>query len=813
MKPAEGISKIQSKSENPKPRVLPTKKVSAMRIEDHPRNLNKKNYVNVKCFGSVLNKNAVCFYCNKCLVSFTHDNCYVRSMNSMHAKKRVARPKTIPNNVRKTDITVAYRIVPQWKTTGRQFILCDIYGPKKSKAPIAKPLKLSPSGSSSSLITVLSRTDNGTKFVNKTLIDLFESVGITHQTSVPRFPPQNGVVKRRNRTLMEAARTILIFAKAPLFLWAEAVATAVFGALCYPTNDYDDVGKLKAKAYIGKSHSDLVNDPPTPSVPPTTKHVEDLFRYDEDEEFPPATYSTPVIVNAAQAPEFALGSPLSTLISKGHPAVSLSASVDQSSPLDTGVPGIKTPIDSFDSITDDSYIAPDTGSEASSSPTVNVDVILHSKPPHVQKFTKNHSLKDVIENILIIPLKWLFKIKLDEYGDVLKNKARLVAKGYRQEIGIDFEESFTPVARLEAIRIFIANAATFLNGELNEEVYVSQPKGFVEPDHPSHVYRLKKALYGLKQAPRAWYDKLSKFLISSGFSKGMVDPTLFTRKTGKHYLLVQIYVDDIIFASTDPQSCDLFAHEMNSTFKMSMMGQMSFFLGLQISQNPRGIFINQAKYAFEIVKKYDFDSSTPLDTSMTERPKLDENIGGKLVDPIRYRGMVGYLMYLTASRPDIVFVVCMCARYQAKTTKMHLHAIKRIFCYLKGTLNMGLWYPKDSGFALTAFADADYAGGQDTKRSTSGSAQFLRGRLVSWSLKKQKSTAISTTESEYIALSGCCAQILWMRSQLSDYGFIFNAILMYCDNQSAMALCFNSVQHSRSKHIDIQHHFIKEQVE
>nr|GFB49764.1 copia protein [Tanacetum cinerariifolium] len=158
-----------------------------------------------------------------------------------------------------------------------------------------------------------------------------------------------------------------------------------------------------------------------------------------------------------------------------------------------------------------------------------------------------------------------------------------------------------------------------------------------------------------------------------------------------------------------------------------------------------------------------------------------------------------------ASRPDIVFAICMCARYQ--------DAIKRIFRYLKGTLNMGLLYSKDSGFTLTAFADADYAGCQDTRRSTSGYAQFLGGTLVSWSSKKQKSTAISTTKAEYIALSGCCAQILWMRSQLSDYGFVFNAIPMYCDNQSSIALCCNSVQHSRSKHIDIRHHFIKEQVE
>ncbi|GJZ66918.1 retrovirus-related pol polyprotein from transposon TNT 1-94 [Tanacetum coccineum] len=293
-----------------------------------------------------------------------------------------------------------------------------------------------------------------------------------------------------------------------------------------------------------------------------------------------------------------------------------------------------------------------------------------------------------------------------------------------QEAGIDFEESFAPVARLEAIRLFIANAASqnttifhmdvktaFLNGELNEFVYVSKPEGFVDPDQPTHVYRLKKALYGLKQAPRAWYDKLS-----------------------------------------------------SSTFKMSMMGQMSFFLGLQVSQNPSGIFNNQCKYALEILKKYGLDSSASVDTLMVVKMKLDEDRQGKLVDPTHFGRMVGSLMYISASRPNIVFVVCMCARYQAKPTGKHLHAIKRIFQYLKGTIYMGLWYPKDSGFALRAFSDADYAGCQDTRQNTSGSAQFLGDKLVSWSSKKQKSMAISTTEAEYIALSGCCAQIPWMRS-------------------------------------------------
>ncbi|GKA38183.1 retrovirus-related pol polyprotein from transposon TNT 1-94, partial [Tanacetum coccineum] len=346
-------------------------------------------------------------------------------------------------------------------------------------------------------------------------------------------------------------------------------------------------------------------------------------------------------------------------------------------------------------------------------------------------------------------LKWVYKIKLDEYGEVLKNKAQLVAKACQNMMIFHMDVKIA-----------------FLNGELNEVVYVSQPEGFVDPDQPTHVYRLKKALYRLKHAPRAWYDKLSRFLMSTGFSKGVVDPTLFTRKIVKHILLVQI-----------------------------------------------SLWVEESSLWVETGSRYGLNSSALVDTPMVEKMKLDEDRQGKLVDPTRFCGMVDSLMYLSASRPDIVFVVYMCARYQAKPTEKHLHAIKRIFRYLKGTIHMGLWYPKDSGFALRAFADADYAGCQDTRRSTSGSAQFLGDNLISWSLKKQKSTAISTTEVEYIALSGCCAQILWMRSQLFDYIFTFNKIPLYCDNQSAIALCCNNVQHSRSKHIDIRHHFIKEQVE
>ncbi|GJR85582.1 retrovirus-related pol polyprotein from transposon TNT 1-94 [Tanacetum coccineum] len=329
------------------------------------------------------------------------------------------------------------------------------------------------------------------------------------------------------------------------------------------------------------------------------------------------------------------------------------------------------------------------------------------------------------DKVMVITLKWIYKVKLDELGGILKNKARLVARGYRQEEGIDFEESFAPVARLEAIRIFLAFAAhmnmvvyqmdvktAFLNGNLREEVYVSQPDGFVDKDNPNHVYKLKKALYGLKQAPRAWYDMLSSFLISQDFSKGSVDPTLFIRRDGKELLLVQIYVDDIIFAASTPELCDLFSKIMCSKFKMLMMGKISFFLGLQISQSTRGIFINQSKYSLESLKKYSFDSCDLVDTLMVEKSKLDEDKERKSVDPSHYRGMIGTILYLTASRPDLQFAICMCARYQARPTEKHLNAVKMIFQYLKGTVHQGLCYPKDSSFALTAFADADHAGCQ-----------------------------------------------------------------------------------------------------
>nr|GFA09112.1 retrovirus-related Pol polyprotein from transposon TNT 1-94 [Tanacetum cinerariifolium] len=353
----------------------------------------------------------------------------------------------------------------------------------------------------------------------------------------------------------------------------------------------------------------------------------------------------------------------------------------------------------------------------------------------------------------------------------------------------------------------------FLYGPLKEEVYVNKPDGFVDPYHPDKVYRLKKALYELKQASRAWYDELSNFLVSKGFSKGSIDPTLFITKHKGDILLVQIYVDDIIFSSTNRNLSKQFEKLMHSKFEMSMMGELKFFLEIQIYQSPRVIFINQAKCAQEILIKHGMTSCDSVGTLMATK-HLDADLSGTPIDQMKYRSMVGALLYLTASRLDIMHATCYCARYQAKLTEKHLTVVKRIFRYLKDTIHMGLWYPKETGFELTAFLNSDHAGCLDSRKSTSGGIQFLCGdKLVSWSSKKRDYTLMSSAKAEYVSLSACCAQVLWMRTQLTDYGFHFDKMPMYCDSKASIAISCNPVQHSRTKHIDVRYHFIKEKVE
>jgi hypothetical protein len=320
----------------------------------------------------------------------------------------------------------------------------------------------------------------------------------------------------------------------------------------------------------------------------------------------------------------------------------------------------------------------------------------------------------------IIGTKWIFKNKTDEHGTVVRNKARLVAQGYTQIEGVDFDETFAPVARLESIRILLSIAchldfklyqmdvkSAFLNGVLQEEVYVEQPKGFQDPHHPHHVYKLKKALYGLKQAPRAWYERLTIYLLAKGFTRGQPDRTLFIRNQGTHKLITQIYVDDIIFGATLDSLAHEFSEEMKQDFEMSMIGELNYFLGLQVKQTTEGIFISQSKYAKDLVKRFGLDGKSHARTPMSTSVKISSDLTGKSVDPSFYRSMIGSLLYLIASRPDIAFSLGVCARFQANPKESHLTAVKCIIKYVNDTLLYGVWYSRETNLVVTGYSDAD----------------------------------------------------------------------------------------------------------
>nr|GEW88709.1 retrovirus-related Pol polyprotein from transposon TNT 1-94 [Tanacetum cinerariifolium] len=543
------------------------------------------------------------------------------------------------------------------------------------------------------------RTYNETEFVNQTLRKYYEQDGISHETSVARSPQQNGVVERRKRTLIEVARTMLIYARAPLFLWAEEVAIIcftqnrsiirlrhgktpyellhdklldlsyfhVFGALCYPTNDSEYLGKLQPKADTAMASKQSSSGPALHEMTPAT------IRSGLE---PKLTSSTPV---DHPAPEVI--APIAEVVAS-EPAESNEVSSDQSSSMDS-IHTIVHP---------DHQISEHNSKWTKDHPLGNIigqlarpistrlqlheqalfyyyDAFLTLIKPKIYKdaLTQSYWIESMQEE-----LNELERLELDELGGILKKKARLVAHGYRQEEGINFQETFTPVARLEAIRIFLAFAAH---------------KNMV-------VYQMD---------------------VKTTFLNGSVDPTLFIFRNGNDLLLVQIYVDDIIFAASTPKL---------------------------------GIFIHQSKYALESLKKYGFESCDPVDTPMVEKSKLDEDKEGKVVDSSHYHGMIGTLLYLTPSKPDLQFVICIYARYQARPTEKHLHAVKRIFRYLRRTVNRGLWYPKDSSIDLTTFADADHAGSQDTRRSTSGSKlnrRTARFRLLSRTSTSRLSFALMMT--------------------------------------------------------------------
>nr|GEW23583.1 hypothetical protein [Tanacetum cinerariifolium] len=387
---------------------------------------------------------------------------------------------------------------------------------------------------------------------------------------------------------------------------------------------------------------------------------------------------------------------------------------------------------------------------------------------------------------MVIRTKWVYRNKKDERGLVVRNKVRLVAQGHTQEEWIDYHETDDIL-----VRLFKAN----------------------NPKFPNKVYKVVKALYSLHQAPRAWYATLSTLLVQSGYRRGLIDKTLFIKKDKKDIMLVQVYVDDIIFGYTKKSWCDEFKALIEYRFQMSSMSELTFFLRLQVKQKEYGIFISQDKYVVEILKKFDFLSVKTASTPIETKKPLVKDEEAADVDVHLYRSMIGFLIYLIASRPDIMYAVCACSRFQVTPKTLHLQAVKSIFRYLKDQPKLGLWYPRELAFDLEAYSDSDYARANLDSKSTTEGCQFLGRRLISWQCKKQTIVATSTTEVEYVAAASCYGQVLWVNNQMLDYGFNFMNTKIYIDNESTICIVKNPVFHSKTKHIEIRHHFIKDAYE
>ena len=423
-----------------------------------------------------------------------------------------------------------------------------------------------------------------------------------------------------------------------------------------------------------------------------------------------------------------------------------------------------------------------------------------------------------------IGLKWIFKLKKNPQGKVIKHKARLVVKGYSQRKGVDYDEIYAPVVRFETIRILIALAAlknwrihhldvksAFLNGEIDEVIHVRQPEGFLVKGKEEHVLRLKKALYGLKQAPRAWYLKLHSCLLSLGFFKSVFEQSLYLKRSDGEMLIVGVYVDDLIVAGSRSDVIETFKTQMAQEFDMSNLGLLSSYLGLEVKQGEKFIFLSQTGYARKILQHAKLGECNAVATPLEVRLKFTNKEGRTPVDSTIYRSLIGSLRYLTNTRPDLLFSVRILSRYMEHPSIEHFNEVKRILRYIKGTENYGLLYKKgDVRGELVGFSDSDFAGDCDDRKSTSGYIFFFGGMAVSWSSQKQSIVALSSCEAEYIAATSATCQAIWMYrliSELTSNGVSMARLMV--DNQSAITLSKNTGHHNQSKHIDTRYHFIK----
>ncbi|KAJ3686893.1 hypothetical protein LUZ61_016057 [Rhynchospora tenuis] len=693
------------------------------------------------------------------------------------------------------------------------------------------------------------RSDRGGEYVSTAFTNFCDEHGIRRFLTAPYSPQQNGVAERKNRTILDMVRSMLKTKNMPKEFWAEAVRCAVYVQNRCP-------------------HAKLMNQTPQEAwsgIKPTVSHlkvfgsvayahVPDQRRTKLDDKSKKYVF----IGYDEKTKAFRLFDPIEKKV-----IVSRDVQVNEEIAWDWNnqkemANEKEEPSTSTPTTTNTSNESSDNEDEPRQPRTRNLQDLYESTPEvhlvclladsenitfeeavrdkkwkaamdeEIAAIEKNDTWKlvELQEGSQPIGVKWVYKKKMNAEGKIERYKARLVAKGYRQKAGIDYDEVFAPVARMETIRLLISLAAqfkwpiyqmdvksAFLNGVLEEEVYVEQPPGYMKAGKETQVLKLKKALYGLKQAPRAWNSRIDTYLKKNKFKQCPYEHALYVKEKEGNLLYVALYVDDLIFMGNNEKMTKEFKEVMTREFEMTDLGLMKYFLGLEVRQENAGIFVSQEAYAKEILKKYKMDECNPVSTPMELGAKLSKFEGGDRVDASKYRSLVGSLRYLTCTRPDIAYSVGVVSRFMEEPKYSHWKAIKRILRYIKGTEALGLFYSNSEEYKLMGYSDSDWCGDVDDRKSTSGYVFYMGDTAFTWASKKQPIVTLSTCEAEYVAASWCVAHTIWLRNLLRELKLPqHEATEIQVDNKSAIELAKNPVHHERSKHIDVRFHFIREHI-
>ncbi|KAI5342232.1 hypothetical protein L3X38_010107 [Prunus dulcis] len=725
------------------------------------------------------------------------------------------------------------------------------------------------------------RSGRGGEFLSSEFNSFCAEVGIQRQLTVAYSPQQNGVAERKNRTVVEMAKSMLHEKSIPYEFWAEAINTAVYLLKRCPTKSLNKVTPFEA--YTGRkpgiAHLKIFGSPCHVLIPSALRHkleenshkciligyglCEKGYRifdpssrkvilsrdvhFDEDglwkrenEQKGEITVSMPA-ENQNCEPSLDLDTPLQmdagTTV-QDEPSQNLDASTQMGENnilQEERISGSSQAIDhtpkKWRSVNEIMAQCNICIVEPESFEDANLDESWrNAMKAELEMIEKNDTwtLVDRPFGKPIIGVKWVYKTKLNLDGSVQKNKARLVAKGYSQKPGIDYNETFAPVARLDTIRTLIALAAqkewnlyqldvksAFLNGVLKEEVYVEQPQGFVKDNEEIRVYKLNKALYGLKQAPRAWYDEIDSYFNRAGFKKSPSEATLYVKTSDTSgILIVSLYVDDIVYTGSCGKLLEEFKNDMMKHYEMTDLGLLYHFLGMGVVQTNKHTFLHQKKYAMKVIEKFGLKDCKSVVSPLVASERLCKEDGSEAANENEYRQIVGSLLYLTATRPDIMFASSLLARFMHNPTRKHMGTAKRVLRYIQGTLDFGIEFIKGKSATLIGYCDSDWAGSEDDRRSTSGFAFTLGSGMFSWASIKQNTVALSTAEAEYVSAAEATSQAKWLRFVLEDFGEEqVEGTPILCDNTSAIAMAKNPVFHQKTRHISRKFHFIREAIQ